>query len=128
MMSAGDQLIRSRNEAYTVTQSTYDVYMRNLLHHSASLMASHIVMLPRNLIVGIITGYQHTLSPDHGPLRHLYPYGYCRHSPTCSVYAKDVIGKRGVVIGIPMSVWRVLKCNPFAKPSEERIREILLRG
>ncbi len=98
--------------------------MRNLLHHSLSLMASHIARLPRNLIVGIITGYQHTLSPDHGPLKHLYPYGYCRHSPTCSVYAKRVITERGVVIGLPMSLWRILLCNPFAKPSKERLLEV----
>jgi uncharacterized protein len=91
--------------------------MRNLLHH--------ILRLPRNLIVLAITGYQHTLSPDHGPLRHLNPYGYCRHSPTCSVYAKKVISERGVLIGVPMSVWRVLRCNPFAKASPERLWELL---
>ncbi len=99
--------------------------MRNLLHHSASLMASHIVHLPRNVLVWLITGYQHTLSPDHGPLKHLHPYGYCRHSPTCSAYAKDVISKRGVIVGVPLSVWRILRCNPFVKPSEERIRQML---
>jgi uncharacterized protein len=98
--------------------------MRNLLHHSLSLMASHIVNFPRNLIVTLITIYQHTLSPDHGPLKQLNPYGYCRHSPTCSEYAKNVIGKRGVVIGVPMSVWRVLSCNPFAKVSDKRLMEI----
>ncbi len=93
--------------------------MRNLLHH--------IVYLPRNLIVLLITGYQHTLSPDHGPLKHLHPYGYCRHSPTCSEYAKNVITERGVVIGVPLSVWRVLSCNPFRKPSPERLTEVANR-
>jgi uncharacterized protein len=93
--------------------------MRNLLHH--------IVRLPRNLIVHLITGYQHTLSPDHGPLRHLYPYGYCRHSPTCSEYAKDVMQKRGVLIGLPLSIWRIAGCNPFAKPSQKRLLEVAHR-
>lgn len=90
--------------------------MRNLLHN--------IVHLPRNLIVSFITIYQHTLSPDHGPLKHLYPYGYCRHSPTCSDYAKKVITERGVVIGLPMGLWRLLRCNPFVKPSKERLLEV----
>jgi uncharacterized protein len=107
------------SEAYTALSLTYDVPMRNLLHHSLSLMAS--------LIIKLITGYQQTLSPDHGPMRHLFTYGYCRHSPTCSEYAKTVITERGVVIGLPMSFWRVLRCNPFMKPSKERLLEVAAR-
>ncbi len=90
--------------------------MRNLLEHIAGL--------PRNLIVHLITFYQRTLSPDHGPFKHLNAYGYCRHSPTCSVYAKKVIEERGVLIGMPMAFWRLLLCNPFAKPSKERLLEV----
>lgn len=90
--------------------------MRNLLHH--------IVMFPRNLIIGMVTMYQQTLSPDHGPLRHLYTYGYCRHSPTCSEYAKIVVKKHGAIIGSLLAVKRVITCNPFAKPSEKRLLEV----
>lgn len=90
--------------------------MRNLLHH--------IVGLPATLMIAFITLYQRTLSPDHGPLRHLHSYGYCRHSPTCSVYAKQVIGERGAVIGGLLALRRVLTCNPFAKPSKERLLEV----
>lgn len=94
--------------------------MRNLLNH--------ILALPRNLIVRLITLYQQTLSPDHGPLRHLSPYGYCRHTPTCSAYAKEVIAKRGVLIGVLLSVKRILSCNPWTKPSEQKIKELLSKG
>ena len=59
----------------------------------------HIRLLPRKLIAWLIVGYQHTLSPDHGPLKALNPYGYCRHSPTCSEYAKKMIMERGVLVG-----------------------------
>lgn len=90
--------------------------MRNLLHN--------IWRLPRNLIMLLIRGYQQTLSPDHGPLKHLHPYGYCRHSPTCSVYAIDVLEKRGAVIGSLLAAKRVLSCNPWVKPSDERLREL----
>lgn len=93
--------------------------MRNLLHN--------IVNTPRNAIVAIIRAYRKTLSPDHGQLRHLFPYGYCRHSPTCSQYAEDVILKRGAVIGGLMAFWRVLTCNPFVKPSEKRLLEVAER-
>ena len=94
--------------------------MRKLLHH--------IWHLPRKLIALLITGYQHTLSPDHGPLRHLYDYGYCRHDPSCSQYAKQVIIKQGVTIGIPKVIWRVLTCNPFAKMSDEKLRKVVAKA
>ncbi len=59
--------------------------------------------------------YQKTLSPDHGPLKALFPYGYCRFHPTCSEYTKQTIYKRGLTIGILKGSWRILRCNPFSK-------------
>ncbi|OGJ56124.1 hypothetical protein A2706_02270 [Candidatus Peribacteria bacterium RIFCSPHIGHO2_01_FULL_51_35] len=79
--------------------------------------------IPRTLLVGCITVYQHTLSPDHGPLRHLHPYGYCRHSPTCSKYAQQIIQEKGVVVGSALAFWRLLRCNPWTKPDTKRAME-----
>jgi putative membrane protein insertion efficiency factor len=93
--------------------------MRNLLHH--------IVCTPRNLIVSLIGLYQKTLSPDHGPMSPFFPYGYCRHSPTCSQYSKEVILSRGALIGGLLAAKRVLSCNPFTKPSDKRILEVASR-
>jgi putative component of membrane protein insertase Oxa1/YidC/SpoIIIJ protein YidD len=56
--------------------------IRNLL--------SNIWHAPRKMIALAITGYQYTLSPDHGPLKALNPYGYCRHEPTCSEYVRSM--------------------------------------
>jgi len=81
--------------------------------------------LPRETICKLIDLYQCTLSPDHGPLRHLYTYGYCRHEPTCSEYGKKVIMKQGAIIGSLLLIKRILSCNPFAKPSEKKILKIL---
>lgn len=116
-------------------QSNADADMRNLLHHFDKLRASHftsssamlITHAPRNLIVTLIRVYRQTLSPDHGPLRHLFPYGYCRHSPTCSQYAEEVILRRGAIVGTLMAAGRVLTCNPFVKPSEKRLLEVAER-
>lgn len=69
--------------------------------------------IPRNLAVIIISLYQKTLSPDHGPLKKLYPLGYCRFSPTCSDYGKTVIKKRGLIIGGAKAFYRIVRCNPF---------------
>ena len=38
----------------------------------------------------------------------------CRYLPTCSEYAVDAVRQRGVVVGIGLAIWRVLRCNPFA--------------
>ena len=93
--------------------------MRNLLRT--------IVGLPRNVILALITLYQATLSPDHGPLRHLHPYGYCRHHPTCSQYAKEQIQARGLLIGGLQGLRQLLTCHPWRKPDEERIRKAIER-
>jgi uncharacterized protein len=37
----------------------------------------------------------------------------CRHYPTCSEYAFQAIKQRGIVSGIAMGTWRVLRCNPW---------------
>ena len=71
--------------------------------------------LPRNGVIYLIECYQKTLSPDHGPLRHLFPYGYCRYHPTCSMYGKEAFEKKGFIRGILLTLWRVLRCNPFSK-------------
>ncbi len=81
--------------------------------------------LPRNAAIAFITLYQKTLSPDHGPLKGLYPYGYCRHEPTCSDYGKIVLRERGLVIGSLLLCKRILSCNPWRKPDEAKVRKIL---
>ncbi|OGJ62984.1 hypothetical protein A3C37_02230 [Candidatus Peribacteria bacterium RIFCSPHIGHO2_02_FULL_53_20] len=79
----------------------------------------------KDVVIRVIDLYQSTLSPDHGPLRHLYPYGYCRHHPTCSEFGKQVIAQHGIIRGIPRLIRRVLSCHPWKKPDEEAIREAI---
>lgn len=111
-MSTGDHVIeKCYNEAYPTSMNA-----RNLLQH--------ILGLPRNLIVVLITGYQKTLSPDHGPLKHLYAYGYCRHSPTCSQYAKEQIQRRGIFIGGALSMKRLLSCHPWKRIDDAALRTL----
>ena len=71
-----------------------------------------LVRLPRIPILGLILLYQRTLSPDHGPLRRLFPNGYCRFYPSCSVYGYQAYDQHGVVKGTVLAVYRVLRCNP----------------
>lgn len=69
--------------------------------------------------IAIIRLYQRTLSPDHGPLKALFPGGYCKYTPTCSEYTKLAIERYGVIFGTLKGIWRVLRCNPFSKGGED---------
>ncbi len=88
---------------------------------------SFLRALPSRIAIGLITAYQRTLSPDHGPLRHLWKYGYCRHEPTCSQYAIDVLKQRGLLIGSLLAIKRILSCNPFARVSDAKLRSLATR-
>lgn len=70
---------------------------------------------PRHVAVMIIRFYQKTLSFDHGPMKHLYPLGFCRFHPSCSEYSIQAIEKYGILKGGLKACWRILRCNPFNK-------------
>ncbi|MDO5130677.1 MAG: membrane protein insertion efficiency factor YidD [Prevotellaceae bacterium] len=37
----------------------------------------------------------------------------CRFTPTCSEYARQAIMKHGPIKGLALSIWRILRCNPW---------------
>ncbi len=44
----------------------------------------------------------------------LLPANTCKYHPTCSEYAALAIRKHGVLKGIAMAAWRLLRCNPWS--------------
>lgn len=62
--------------------------------------------LSRVLIV-VVRGYQAVISPLLGPR--------CRFYPSCSAYAVQALRERGAVTGFGLAVYRVLRCNPWAR-------------
>ena len=70
----------------------------------------------------LIRAYQKTLSFDHGPMKRLYPQGFCRFHPTCSQYTYDAINKYGVIWGSGMGFWRICRCNPWSKGGEDAVK------
>ena len=42
-------------------------------------------------------------------------YSSCKYYPTCSTYALEAVEKYGAVKGGMLSMWRILRCNPFSK-------------
>ena len=39
----------------------------------------------------------------------------CRFTPTCSCYALEAFQKRGFFVGFGLTVYRILRCNPFCR-------------
>jgi putative membrane protein insertion efficiency factor len=68
---------------------------------------------PRYFVLKLIKIYQKTLSFDYGMLKYLFPNGYCRFHPTCSEYGYQAIEKYGLFKGGLLTLYRILRCNPF---------------
>lgn len=62
----------------------------------------------------LIRFYQMTLS------RALPPS--CRFEPTCSEYGYQAIAKYGIVRGGCLTLWRILRCNPFGRGGYDPLR------
>ncbi|MBQ9070054.1 MAG: membrane protein insertion efficiency factor YidD [Clostridia bacterium] len=67
------------------------------------------------LMIGIIKLYQKFISPIKPRC--------CRFTPSCSSYALEAFQKRGFFVGLILTVWRVLRCNPFCKGGYDPVPE-----
>ena len=63
----------------------------------------------------LIRLYQKTISPDHGLVKGFFPHGYCRYYPSCSEYSHQSIKRKGLIVGLIKTIWRILRCNPWSK-------------
>jgi uncharacterized protein len=62
--------------------------------------------LARRVAIAPIRGYQRFVSPAL-PRR-------CKYEPTCSAYAVQAIRRFGILRGLVLAGWRLLRCNPFS--------------
>ena len=60
----------------------------------------------RTLLVAPIRLYQRAISPAQ-PSR-------CKYHPSCSQYAVEAVRRYGVMRGIVLAGWRLLRCNPWS--------------
>jgi uncharacterized protein len=60
----------------------------------------------RSLAAAPIVLYQRFISPAI-PRR-------CKYEPTCSRYALDAIREYGILRGLVLAGWRLLRCNPWS--------------
>lgn len=70
----------------------------------------------KHVCILLIRFYQRFLSP-------LKRNPCCRYTPTCSAYALEAFQKRGFFVGFGLSVYRILRCNPFGAGGYDPVPE-----
>jgi putative membrane protein insertion efficiency factor len=62
--------------------------------------------LARRIVVVPITLYRRAISPAL-PAR-------CKYHPTCSAYGAQAIKEFGILRGLVLAGWRIVRCNPWS--------------
>jgi putative membrane protein insertion efficiency factor len=60
----------------------------------------------RRVVIAPIHVYRHAISPAL-PAR-------CKYEPSCSRYAAQAIERYGILRGLVLAGWRLLRCNPWS--------------
>jgi uncharacterized protein len=60
----------------------------------------------RRIAVAPIVVYRRVISPLLPPR--------CKYAPSCSEYAIQAISEFGILRGLVLAGWRLLRCNPFS--------------
>ena len=58
------------------------------------------------VLIAPIRFYQRFITP--------YTPATCRYYPTCSAYAVTALRTRGAFVGTGLTIWRLLRCNPWS--------------
>jgi putative membrane protein insertion efficiency factor len=74
----------------------------------------------RAVLVAPIRAYQRFISPAL-PRR-------CKYHPTCSEYAVQAIRAHGVLRGLVLAAWRLLRCNPWSHGGYDPVEAQTLFG
>ncbi|MBU0683815.1 MAG: membrane protein insertion efficiency factor YidD [Candidatus Omnitrophota bacterium] len=69
----------------------------------------------KNLLLAAIKAYKKVISP--------YMKRSCRYFPTCSEYAYEAINRFGSTKGLILSIWRIMRCNPFSRGGYDPVIE-----
>jgi putative membrane protein insertion efficiency factor len=61
----------------------------------------------KDILIRMIKFYQKYISPMKSTK--------CPYFPTCSNYGIEAIEKHGAIKGGILTIWRIIRCNPFSK-------------
>ena len=62
----------------------------------------------KRIFIGLIKFYRKYISG-------IKSHPTCKFTPTCSEYGIEAIEKYGAFKGGLLTLWRILRCNPFSK-------------
>jgi conserved hypothetical protein YidD len=65
-----------------------------------------LLLLPRNVLISPVLLWRKVISPTYGNV--------CRYYPSCSSYGLQSLQRLGVFKGLPLTLWRILRCNPWS--------------
>lgn len=74
----------------------------------------------KKFFIKAIRFYQKYISSNTAPK--------CKYYPTCSHYAIEAIETHGAFKGFFLSIWRILRCNPFSKGGYDPVPEKKKKG
>jgi putative membrane protein insertion efficiency factor len=63
----------------------------------------------------LVRAYQRGVSPLLGTR--------CKYHPSCSQYALEALRELGLVRGLLVSGWRLLRCNPWSDGGVDHVRD-----
>jgi putative membrane protein insertion efficiency factor len=66
-----------------------------------------------HLLIAPIRFYQRFITP--------YTPATCRYYPTCSAYAVTALRTRGAFVGTGLTIWRLLRCNPWSSGGVDHV-------
>jgi uncharacterized protein len=69
----------------------------------------------RRVAVLPIRAYQLLLSPMVGQR--------CKYYPSCSEYAAQAVQRYGILRGLVLAGWRLLRCNPWSRGGFDPVEE-----
>jgi uncharacterized protein len=69
----------------------------------------------RRLFVLPVRAYQRLVSPLIGQ--------HCKYYPSCSEYAVQAVQRFGILRGLVLAGWRLLRCNPWSDGGYDPVEE-----
>jgi putative membrane protein insertion efficiency factor len=69
----------------------------------------------RRLFVLPVRAYQRLVSPLIGQ--------HCKYYPSCSEYAVQAVQRFGILRGLVLAGWRLLRCNPWSDGGFDPVEE-----
>ncbi|MNI54940.1 putative membrane protein insertion efficiency factor [compost metagenome] len=75
--------------------------------YSIIKVLKYIIRIPVKIEIWLIDLYKKYISKSLGKR--------CIYYPTCSEYTRQAVDKYGIIKGNVLGIYRILRCNPFAK-------------